>query len=142
MVVMAQTSVKTAISPSINSTVQMENMIKKSVANDIARILSGTISTMHKELNVTKPIANNIDTSTSIIICAITGEGNTTTTPKESTAKDVIDDNANTTATSSQDFTSDISSDQADETNEIEQMSMLLQPWKKLNALTKAALIQ
>eukprot|EP00957_Ditylum_brightwellii_P125773 9588320-Ditylum_brightwellii.AAC.1 len=72
---------------------------------------------MLKELNVMTPIASNIDTSTSITISTITGEGNTTAMPKDSTAKDVNNDNTNTTATSSQDFMPDNSSDQADETN-------------------------
>eukprot|EP00957_Ditylum_brightwellii_P063818 4843019-Ditylum_brightwellii.AAC.3 len=68
MVDTVQTSVKTAISPSTNSTEQMENIIKKSVVDEIACILPGIISTM-------KPIASNIDTSTSVTISTITEEG-------------------------------------------------------------------
>eukprot|EP00957_Ditylum_brightwellii_P071295 5419443-Ditylum_brightwellii.AAC.2 len=120
MVDTVQTSVEIAISPSTNSTVQMENLIKKSVADEIAHILPGIISTMLKELNVTKPIKSNIDTSTSITISTITGEGNTTDMPKESPAKDISNNNTNTTATSSQDSTYNNSSDQADESDETE----------------------
>eukprot|EP00957_Ditylum_brightwellii_P051842 3931646-Ditylum_brightwellii.AAC.1 len=87
MVDTVQTSAKTAIRPSTNSTVQLENIIKKSVVDEIAHILPGIISTVLKKLNVTKPIANNIDTSTSVTISTITGEGNTNAIPKESTAK-------------------------------------------------------
>eukprot|EP00957_Ditylum_brightwellii_P066710 5062218-Ditylum_brightwellii.AAC.1 len=89
-----------------------------------------------------KAIASNIDTSTSVTISTITGEGNTTAIPKESIVKDVSDDNTNITATSSQDSTSDNSCDQTDETNEIKEMSASLQPWKKWNTLTKKSLIQ
>eukprot|EP00957_Ditylum_brightwellii_P200020 15247883-Ditylum_brightwellii.AAC.1 len=97
---------------------------------------------MLKELNVIKSIASNVDTSTSVTISTITGEGNTTATLKESMAKGVSNDNTNTTTTSSQDSMFDSSSNQTDETNEIEETSMPLQPQKKSNALTKAALIQ
>eukprot|EP00957_Ditylum_brightwellii_P170336 12965515-Ditylum_brightwellii.AAC.1 len=128
MVDTVQTSVKPSIIPSTISTVQMENIIKKSVADKSTCILPGIIATTLKELNVTKPIASNIVTSTSITISTITGEGITTTMSKESTAKDISDDNINITATSSQDSMSDNSSDQADETEEIEEMSAPLQP--------------
>eukprot|EP00957_Ditylum_brightwellii_P080925 6156091-Ditylum_brightwellii.AAC.1 len=98
MVDTVKTSVETAISPSTTSTVQMENLIKKSAAEKIAHILPGIISTTLKELNVMKPIASNIDTSTSVIVNTITGEGNTITMPKENTAKEISDRNTNTTA--------------------------------------------
>eukprot|EP00957_Ditylum_brightwellii_P163216 12428239-Ditylum_brightwellii.AAC.1 len=100
------------------------------------------MSTTFKELNVTKPIASNIDTSNDVTISTITGEGNTTVTPKESSVKEVNDDNTNTTATSSHGSTSDNSSEKADETDKTEETSTSLQPWKKSNDLTKAALIQ
>eukprot|EP00957_Ditylum_brightwellii_P065841 4994029-Ditylum_brightwellii.AAC.1 len=89
-----------------------------------------------------KPIASNIDTSISITISTITGEGSTTVTLKESPAKDISDDSTNTTATSSQNFTSDSSSDHADKPNETEETSTSAQQQKKSNALTKAVLIQ
>eukprot|EP00957_Ditylum_brightwellii_P027957 2112223-Ditylum_brightwellii.AAC.1 len=142
MVDTLQTSVETAISPSTNSIVQMEILIQKSVADKIACILPGIISITLKELNIMKPIASNIDTSTSITMSTVTGEGNTTAMPKESPAKDISDDNTNTTATSSQDSTSDSLSNQADEPDETEETSTSTQQWKKSNALTKAALIQ
>eukprot|EP00957_Ditylum_brightwellii_P056189 4259519-Ditylum_brightwellii.AAC.1 len=120
----------------------MENFIKKYVADKIARILPGIISTTLKELHVMKPIASNIDTSTSVTISTITGEGNTATTPKENTAKEISDDNTNTIATSSQDSTSESSSDQVEESDKTEDLSMPTQQWKKSNDLSKAALIQ
>eukprot|EP00957_Ditylum_brightwellii_P069630 5288533-Ditylum_brightwellii.AAC.1 len=104
--------------------------MKKSVADEIALILPGIVSTMLKELNVTKPIASSIDTLTSVTISTITEEGNTIAMPNDSTAKDVSDDNTNTTATSSRDFMSDSSSNKVNETNEIEETSMPLQPRK------------
>eukprot|EP00957_Ditylum_brightwellii_P069892 5307824-Ditylum_brightwellii.AAC.1 len=116
-----QTSVEATISPSTNPTVQMENIIKKSVTDEVTHILPGIISTILKELNVTKPTASNIDTSTSVTMSTITGEGNTTAMLKESTTKDIISDNTNTTATSSQNSISDNSSNQADETNDVEE---------------------
>ena len=97
---------------------------------------------MLKELNVTKPIASNIDTSTNVTISTITGEGNATSMPTESLAKDISDDNTNTTATSSQDSTSNSSSNQTDKSEETEETSMPAQQQKKSNALTEAALIQ
>eukprot|EP00957_Ditylum_brightwellii_P153800 11706321-Ditylum_brightwellii.AAC.1 len=103
MVDTVQTSVETAISPSCNLTVQMENIIKKYVADEIVRILPGIISTVLKELNVTKPITSNIDTSNSVTISTITGKGNITMTLKDNTAKEIRDDNTNSTATSLQD---------------------------------------
>eukprot|EP00957_Ditylum_brightwellii_P141624 10789089-Ditylum_brightwellii.AAC.2 len=124
MVDTVQTSVETDISPSTNSTVQMEISIKKSVADEIARILSGIISITLTELNVMKPIVSNIDTSTSIMISTITGEGNTTAMPKESPAKDITHPT------------------KTDEPDETEEMSMSTQQQKKANALTKAVLIQ
>eukprot|EP00957_Ditylum_brightwellii_P188888 14378333-Ditylum_brightwellii.AAC.1 len=72
---MVQTSVETDISPSTNSTVHMENIMKKSVADKIAHILPGIISIILKEFNVMKPIASSIDTSNSVTISTITGEG-------------------------------------------------------------------
>eukprot|EP00957_Ditylum_brightwellii_P203818 15336354-Ditylum_brightwellii.AAC.1 len=97
---------------------------------------------MLKELNVTKPITSNIDTSTSITISTFTGEGNTTAMPKEMLAKDISNDNTKTAATSSQDSISNSSSNQVDESNNTEETSMSTQPQKKCNTLTKAALIQ
>eukprot|EP00957_Ditylum_brightwellii_P135597 10339510-Ditylum_brightwellii.AAC.1 len=130
-----------AITPSTTSTVQMEFLIKKSVADEITCILPGIISTTLKELNIMKPITNNIDTSTSVTISTITGEGDTVTMPKENTAKDISDDNTNTTATSSQNSTSESSTNQG-ELDETEDFSTSTQEWKKSNALSKAALIQ
>eukprot|EP00957_Ditylum_brightwellii_P186597 14206966-Ditylum_brightwellii.AAC.1 len=120
----------------------MEILIKKSITDKIAHILPGIVSTTLKEINVTKPIASNIDTSISITISTITGERSTTAMPKESPAKDISNDNTNTTDTSYQDSTSNSSSDQADKCDETEETSMLAHPWKKSNSLTKAALIQ
>eukprot|EP00957_Ditylum_brightwellii_P181592 13832357-Ditylum_brightwellii.AAC.1 len=141
MVDTVQTSVETAISPSTKSTVQMESLIKKYVADKIARILTGIISTTLKKLNVMRPIASNMDTSTSVTISTITGEGNTVTIPKETTAKEISDDNTNTTAMSSQDFSSESSPDPAEELDKIEDLSTPTQQQKKSNALSKAALI-
>eukprot|EP00957_Ditylum_brightwellii_P204357 15338868-Ditylum_brightwellii.AAC.1 len=90
MVDTVQTSVETAISPSVNSKVHMENIIKKSRADKIAHILPGIISTTLKELHITKPITSNIDTSNSVMISTITGEGNITMTLKDNTAKKVL----------------------------------------------------
>eukprot|EP00957_Ditylum_brightwellii_P197920 15078169-Ditylum_brightwellii.AAC.1 len=87
----------------------MEIFIKKSVADEIAHILPGMISATLKELSVTKPIASNINTSTSITPSTITEEGNITPMPKESPAKDISSDNIKTTATA----------DKSDETKEI-----------------------
>eukprot|EP00957_Ditylum_brightwellii_P129669 9891687-Ditylum_brightwellii.AAC.1 len=142
MVGTVQTSVETAISTSSKSTVQMENLIKKSVVDKIARILPGIISTTLKELNIMKPIVINIDTSFSVTISTITLEGNTTAMPKESSVKDISDDNTNTTATSSQDSTSDRSSNQVDKPDETEETSTSVQQRKKSSSLTKAALVQ
>eukprot|EP00957_Ditylum_brightwellii_P103563 7891064-Ditylum_brightwellii.AAC.1 len=97
---------------------------------------------MLKELNITKPIASNIDTSTSITLSTITGEDNNTAMPKESSAKDISHDNTNTTDTSSQDSTSNSSSNQTDKSEEAEETSMPARQQKKSNALTEAALIQ
>eukprot|EP00957_Ditylum_brightwellii_P180922 13783865-Ditylum_brightwellii.AAC.1 len=102
----------------------MESLIKKSVADHIAHILPGIIST-----------------STSITISAITVEGNTVTTAKENTAKEISDDNTNTTATSSQDSTSESSLDPAEELDKTEDLSKSTQHQKKLNSLFKAVLI-
>eukprot|EP00957_Ditylum_brightwellii_P043883 3328057-Ditylum_brightwellii.AAC.1 len=97
---------------------------------------------MLKELNMTKPITSNIDTSNRVTISTITGDDNTTTTPIESSVKEVNDDNTNTTVISMQDSTFDNSSSPVEETDKTEETSISLQPQKKLNALTKAVLIQ
>eukprot|EP00957_Ditylum_brightwellii_P088169 6715599-Ditylum_brightwellii.AAC.1 len=131
-----------AISPSTTSTAQMENLIKKSVADEIVHILPGKMPTTLKELNVMKPIASNIDTSTSIKISTITGKGNTITMPKENTANQISDDNTNNAVTSSHDSTSESSSDQVEESDKTKDLSMSTQQWKKSNALSKAVLIQ
>eukprot|EP00957_Ditylum_brightwellii_P208455 15357533-Ditylum_brightwellii.AAC.1 len=110
MVDTVQTSVKTAISPSTTPTIQMEILIKKSVADKIACILPGKKSTTFKELNIMKPIASNIDAAINVTISKITGEGNTVTTPKVNIAKNISEDNTNTTAVSSKDSTSESSS--------------------------------
>eukprot|EP00957_Ditylum_brightwellii_P020479 1543588-Ditylum_brightwellii.AAC.1 len=70
---------------------------------------------MIKELNIMKPITSNIDTSNSVTINTITGEGNTTTTPKERSVKEISDTNTNTTVTSLQESTSDNSSEPVEE---------------------------
>eukprot|EP00957_Ditylum_brightwellii_P195466 14893323-Ditylum_brightwellii.AAC.1 len=63
MVDTVQTSVKTTTAPNVNLTAHMEPLSKKSVADEIAHILPGIISAILRELNVTKPITNNINTS-------------------------------------------------------------------------------
>eukprot|EP00957_Ditylum_brightwellii_P065399 4961177-Ditylum_brightwellii.AAC.1 len=110
MVDTVQISVETDIIPSTNSTVHMERII----------------STMLKELNVMKPITGNIDTSNSVTISTVTGEGNTTMTPKESSVKEASDNNTNTTVTNLQDSTSDNSSYPTEETDKMEETSTLL----------------
>eukprot|EP00957_Ditylum_brightwellii_P134682 10267459-Ditylum_brightwellii.AAC.1 len=81
MVGTVQASVVSAISPNIKLTVQMENIINIFVADEVACILPGIMLTILKELNVTKPITSNIDTSNSVTISTITGEGNITMLP-------------------------------------------------------------
>eukprot|EP00957_Ditylum_brightwellii_P120850 9216890-Ditylum_brightwellii.AAC.1 len=62
-----------AISPRTTLAVQMEHLTKKSMADKITCILPGIISTVLKELYVMKPIASNIDTSSSVTISTNTG---------------------------------------------------------------------
>eukprot|EP00957_Ditylum_brightwellii_P171042 13020498-Ditylum_brightwellii.AAC.1 len=96
---------------------------------------------MFKELNIMKPIMSNIDTSNSVTISTITGEGNITMTLKENSAKEVSYDNNNTTVISLQDSTSDNSSDPLEENDKTEETSITSIPQKKSSTLMKAALI-
>eukprot|EP00957_Ditylum_brightwellii_P172352 13120842-Ditylum_brightwellii.AAC.1 len=141
MVGTVQTSVVSAISSSVNLTVQMENIIKKSVADEIARILPGIIPTTLKELNVTKPITSNIDTSNSVTISTITGEGNITTMLKDNTVKEISNDNTNSTAISLQDSSSNNnSSGPAKENNNAKEEPQTELTQKKPSTLMKVTL--
>eukprot|EP00957_Ditylum_brightwellii_P095030 7236982-Ditylum_brightwellii.AAC.1 len=74
------------------------------------------MSSMLKELNVTKPITSNIDTSNSVMISTIIGKGSITTTLKDNTVKEISNDSTNFTAISLQDSSSkNDSSDLAEE---------------------------
>eukprot|EP00957_Ditylum_brightwellii_P064202 4871762-Ditylum_brightwellii.AAC.1 len=70
-------------------------------------VQTSIMSAMLKELNATKSITNNIDTSNSVIISTITGEGKINNMQKEDTnTKEVNNNNTHSTATSSQDSSS------------------------------------
>eukprot|EP00957_Ditylum_brightwellii_P005108 388194-Ditylum_brightwellii.AAC.2 len=69
MVDTVQKSVETAISPSVNSTIQMESIIKK---------VCGKRKCTYSA---------SVDTSNSVMISTITGEGNITMMPKDNTTK-------------------------------------------------------
>eukprot|EP00957_Ditylum_brightwellii_P205748 15345222-Ditylum_brightwellii.AAC.1 len=101
------------------------------------------LSTMLKELNITKPITNNIDTSNSIAISTITGEGNITMMLKDNVVKEISKNNTNSTAISLQDSSSEnASSDSVEENNNANEVPHTALTQKKTSTLTKAALIQ
>eukprot|EP00957_Ditylum_brightwellii_P106802 8148030-Ditylum_brightwellii.AAC.1 len=145
MVDIVQMSVRTATTPNVNSTAHMETLIKKYVAVEIACILPDIISAMLKELNVTKPITNNINTSNSVTIITITREGNINNVQKEDTnMKEVSNNNTHSTATSSQDSSS-VHNDAPDpdyESVNVEDENQMTQAKNKSSTLNKVALIQ
>eukprot|EP00957_Ditylum_brightwellii_P045001 3414014-Ditylum_brightwellii.AAC.1 len=98
---------------------------------------------MFKELNVTKPITSNIDTSNSVTISTITGKGNITTMMKVNTVKEISNDNTNSTVVILQDSLSKNNSfDPAEENNNAKEASQTALTQKKTSTLTKSALIQ
>eukprot|EP00957_Ditylum_brightwellii_P003315 251205-Ditylum_brightwellii.AAC.1 len=139
-----QPSIETAINPSVSLTVHMENIIKKYVEDKIACILPEVISATLKELNFTTLITSNIDTSNSVTISTITGEGNIATMQKDdTTVKEISEDNTNYIAISSQDPSSENdSSNPAGENNKVNDETQTVQTQKKLSTLTKSALMQ
>eukprot|EP00957_Ditylum_brightwellii_P023237 1753846-Ditylum_brightwellii.AAC.1 len=144
MVDAVQTTIEIVTTNNNAPSSNMEDLIKKTIADKLAQLLPSIISTTIKELSDSKIINVTIDTSNSITKSIITGDTNEQDAHKyDEKNKSTSNDDTDPTVSLSQTLTNPAkdahSESESEREDEVEQSA---QNKKKSGSLTEAVLIQ